>query len=148
PKPLPCRVSCIPYTTLFRSEAGCCREESRARPRDPVPAAQLRASPYRDACHPARRGIPCAQHGRRSGALPWSWSSDPEWTSPRSLRRHAPLASVAPPHERSMDMADQINVTERSHSPWPWIIGVIVLAILIWAIAQMGSNDNPDVQID
>lgn len=45
-------------------------------------------------------------------------------------------------------MADQINVTERSHSPWPWIIGVIVLAILIWAIAQMGSNDNPDVQID
>src|SRR5690606_20839903 len=74
--------------------------------------------------------------------------SDPEWTCRRSLRRHAPLASVAPPQERSMDMADQINVTERSRSPWPWIIGVIVLAILIWVIAQMGTNDNPDVQLD
>lgn len=48
-------------------------------------------------------------------------------------------------------MADQINVTDtRSRSPWPWIIGLIVLAILIWAIAQMGTGagDTNDVQID
>jgi hypothetical protein len=49
-------------------------------------------------------------------------------------------------------MADQINVTERERtsSPWPWIIGLIVLAILIWAVMQMGNGagDTNDVQID
>lgn len=49
-------------------------------------------------------------------------------------------------------MADQINVTERTRpsSPWPWIIGLIVLAILVWAVLQMGvgTGDNNDVQVD
>lgn len=48
-------------------------------------------------------------------------------------------------------MADQINVTDsRSRSPWPWIFGVIVLAILVWAIFQMGdgAGDTTEVQIE
>lgn len=48
-------------------------------------------------------------------------------------------------------MADQINVTDaRSRSPWPWIIGLIVLVAIIWAIAQMGNGggDTNDVQIE
>lgn len=49
-------------------------------------------------------------------------------------------------------MADQINVTERdrTNSPWPWIIGLIVLALLIWAVMQMGdgAGDNNDVDVN
>ena len=42
-------------------------------------------------------------------------------------------------------MADQINVTDsRSHSPWPWIIGIIVILIAIWAFTQMGTDTTAD----
>ena len=46
-------------------------------------------------------------------------------------------------------MADQINVTDtRSRSPWPWIIGIIVILIAIWAFTQMGDNNTDDVNIN
>ena len=45
-------------------------------------------------------------------------------------------------------MADQINVTDtRSRSPWPWIIGIVVILLAIWAFTQMGDGQN-DVNID
>lgn len=41
-------------------------------------------------------------------------------------------------------MAD-INV-ERKHgaSVWPWIVGLIVLALLVWAVMQMGDGNAGD----
>ena len=46
-------------------------------------------------------------------------------------------------------MADQINVTEtRSRSPWPWIIGIVVILIANWAFTQMGDNNTDDVNIN
>ena len=46
-------------------------------------------------------------------------------------------------------MADQINVTDtRSRSPWPWIIGILVILIAIWAFTQMGDTTNDDVNIN
>jgi hypothetical protein len=38
-------------------------------------------------------------------------------------------------------MAD-INVERKGPSIWPWIIGLLVLALLIWAIAEMVSRDE------
>jgi hypothetical protein len=41
-------------------------------------------------------------------------------------------------------MAD-INVERKGPSIWPWIIGLIVLALLIWALAEMlGDDDDAD----
>ncbi|TAK39805.1 MAG: hypothetical protein EPO30_01175 [Lysobacteraceae bacterium] len=46
-------------------------------------------------------------------------------------------------------MADQINVTDsRSRSPWPWIIGIIVILIAIWAFTQMGDTTTDEVNIN
>ncbi|HEX7051985.1 MAG TPA: hypothetical protein VF188_17385, partial [Longimicrobiales bacterium] len=41
-------------------------------------------------------------------------------------------------------MAD-INVERKGPSIWPWIIGLIVLALLIWAIAEMVDTEEPAV---
>lgn len=41
-------------------------------------------------------------------------------------------------------MAD-INVERKGPSIWPWIIGLLVLALLIWAIAEMVDTDEPEV---
>lgn len=40
-------------------------------------------------------------------------------------------------------MAD-INVERKGPSIWPWIIGLIVLALLIWALAEMLGGDRAD----
>ena len=46
-------------------------------------------------------------------------------------------------------MADQINVTDtRSRSPWPWIIGIVVILIAIWAFTQMGDSTTDEVNIN
>ena len=46
-------------------------------------------------------------------------------------------------------MADQINVTDtRSRSPWPWIIGIVVILLAIWAFTQMGNDTTDDVNIN
>ncbi len=39
-------------------------------------------------------------------------------------------------------MAD-INVERKSPSIWPWILGLLVLALLIWAIAEAFDTDEP-----
>lgn len=38
-------------------------------------------------------------------------------------------------------MAD-INVERKSPSIWPWIVGLLVLALLIWAIAELVDTDE------
>lgn len=38
-------------------------------------------------------------------------------------------------------MAD-INVERRGPRIWPWIIGLIVLALLIWAIAEIVTRET------
>lgn len=38
-------------------------------------------------------------------------------------------------------MAD-INVERKKHHAWPWILGLVVLALLVWAIASMTDGDN------
>lgn len=41
-------------------------------------------------------------------------------------------------------MAD-INVTRKGPSIWPWIIGLLVLALLIWGLAEMLGDDDDNV---
>lgn len=41
-------------------------------------------------------------------------------------------------------MAD-INVERKGPSIWPWVIGLLVLALLIWAIAEMVDTDEDQV---
>ncbi len=41
-------------------------------------------------------------------------------------------------------MAD-INVERKGPSIWPWIIGLLVLALLIWAIAEMVDTDEEEM---
>ncbi len=38
-------------------------------------------------------------------------------------------------------MAD-INVERKGPSIWPWIVGLIVLALLIWALMEMFGRDD------
>ena len=44
-------------------------------------------------------------------------------------------------------MAD-INVERKGPSIWPWIIGLIILALLIWALAALLDNDDDEVVLD
>jgi hypothetical protein len=37
-------------------------------------------------------------------------------------------------------MAD-IDVERKSPSVWPWVIGLLVLALLIWALVEMFGGD-------
>lgn len=39
-------------------------------------------------------------------------------------------------------MAD-INVERRGPRVWPWIIGLVVLVLLIWAIAELVDRGEP-----
>lgn len=41
-------------------------------------------------------------------------------------------------------MAD-IDVERKKTSIWPWIIGLLVLALLIWALMEMFESDEPEV---
>ena len=41
-------------------------------------------------------------------------------------------------------MAD-INVERKGPSIWPWIIGLIVLALLIWALMELFGRNEPGV---
>lgn len=44
-------------------------------------------------------------------------------------------------------MAD-INVERRGPKVWPWIIGLIILVLLIWAIAEiMDRNGEPTREV-
>ncbi len=40
------------------------------------------------------------------------------------------------------DTVADINVERRGPSIWPWIIGLIVLALVIWALAEMFGRDR------
>jgi hypothetical protein len=49
-------------------------------------------------------------------------------------------------HEWRWSVAD-INVERRGPSIWPWIVGLIVLALLIWALVEMfGRTSEPVVR--
>ena len=41
-------------------------------------------------------------------------------------------------------MAD-INVERKGPSIWPWIIGLIVLALLVWALMELFGRNDPGV---
>lgn len=41
-------------------------------------------------------------------------------------------------------MAD-IKVERKGANVWPWIIGLIVLALLVWALMEFLGNDEPEV---
>ena len=41
-------------------------------------------------------------------------------------------------------MAD-INVERKGTSIWPWIVGLIVLALLIWALMELFAEDEAEV---
>lgn len=42
-------------------------------------------------------------------------------------------------------MAD-INIERKRSSVWPWVIGLIVLAALIWALTQLFDRDEPQLE--
>lgn len=42
-------------------------------------------------------------------------------------------------------MAD-INVERKSRSIWPWVIGLLVLALLAWLLLSMLDNDREVVE--
>jgi hypothetical protein len=42
-------------------------------------------------------------------------------------------------------MVADINVERRGPSIWPWIIGLIVLALLIWLLVEMFARDETRV---
>lgn len=44
-------------------------------------------------------------------------------------------------------MAD-LNVERKQRSIWPWIIGLIVLALLVWLLASMFGDDDREVVTD
>jgi hypothetical protein len=39
----------------------------------------------------------------------------------------------------------EINVERKGPSIWPWIIGLIVLALLIWALMELFGNRDSEV---
>jgi hypothetical protein len=39
----------------------------------------------------------------------------------------------------------EINVQRRkSRSIWPWIVGVAVLALVVWGVTRMGGDNTPE----
>jgi hypothetical protein len=45
------------------------------------------------------------------------------------------------PRTPEVELAD-INVERKGPSIWPWIVGLIVLALLIWALVEMFGRDD------
>jgi hypothetical protein len=43
-------------------------------------------------------------------------------------------------------MAD-INVERKQRSIWPWILGLLVLAVLIWLLASMFNRDDDETVV-
>jgi hypothetical protein len=43
-------------------------------------------------------------------------------------------------------MAD-INVERKQRSIWPWIVGLLVLALLIWLLASMFNRDDDETVV-
>lgn len=43
-------------------------------------------------------------------------------------------------------MAD-INVERKGANIWPWILGLIVAALLIWALMGLFGDDDADVEL-
>lgn len=43
-------------------------------------------------------------------------------------------------------MAD-INVERKQRSIWPWILGLLVLALLIWLLASMFNRDDDETVV-
>ena len=41
-------------------------------------------------------------------------------------------------------MAD-IKVERKRRSLWPWIVGLVVLALLIWALMMLFAGNRPEV---
>ena len=39
----------------------------------------------------------------------------------------------------------EIKVERKGPNIWPWIIGLIVLALLIWALMELFGRDEPEV---
>lgn len=39
----------------------------------------------------------------------------------------------------------EIEVQKKKPSPWPWIIGLLVIALVVWGIAEMVGDDEPDL---
>ena len=44
-------------------------------------------------------------------------------------------------------MAD-INVEKKGGSIWPWILGLLVAALLIWALKGMFDGDDDEIEIE
>jgi hypothetical protein len=40
-----------------------------------------------------------------------------------------------------------INVERKGPSIWPWIVGLIVLALLIWALVEMFGRDDTTTRV-
>ncbi|HEX6926847.1 MAG TPA: hypothetical protein VF167_15600 [Longimicrobiaceae bacterium] len=43
-------------------------------------------------------------------------------------------------------MAD-INVQRKGHSVWPWILGLLVVALLIWALMRLVGGDDAGARL-
>lgn len=41
-------------------------------------------------------------------------------------------------------MAD-IKIERKGPNVWPWIIGLVVLALLVWALMELLGSDEPEV---
>jgi hypothetical protein len=70
----------------------------------------------------------------------------PTLQSNRALRPPAPIKRGAClPQPKDSTVAD-INVERKGPSVWPWIVGLLVLALLIWALVEMfGGRAEPTV---
>lgn len=41
----------------------------------------------------------------------------------------------------------EIEVQRRGPTVWPWVIGLIVLALLIWALTEVLGDEEPEVPV-
>lgn len=38
----------------------------------------------------------------------------------------------------------EIRVAHKRHSVWPWILGLVLLALVIWMVSQAMAAESPD----